>query len=109
MRPGLGRRTRKRLPGPVHIAEPKAGDLASAQAIGDQHHQDGAVAQVGRPVALGGLEQAQHLVAAEPLRDGLTGMEPRRHDPISQPWHAPALAFGEPEEPAETRRVIAGS
>ena len=33
---------------PVQIVEPQADDLAGPQGIGDQHHQDGAVAQVGR-------------------------------------------------------------
>ena len=96
----------QRLLLPVQIVEPQTGDLAGAKAIGDQHHQDGAVAQIGRPAALGGCEQAQDLVPVQPLRDRLPAMEPRRQDPVGQPGCAPALAFGEPEEGAKTLRVM---
>ena len=96
----------QRLLRPVQIIEPQAGDLPGTQPIGDQHHQDGAVAPVDRPVALGGSEQAQDLAPGQPLRDCLTAMEPRRHDPVCHPGRAPALAFGEPEKSAKTLRVV---
>ena len=94
----LGAAYPQRLLFPVQIIEPQAGDLAGTQPVGDQHHQDGTVAKVGLPVALGGCEQAEHLAPVESLRECLAGMEPHRHDPVSQPRWTPALAFGEPEK-----------
>ena len=76
MRPGFGQRHPQRLLRPVQIIEPQAGDLPGAQAIGDQHHQDGAVAQFTPPLALGGGEQTQDLVPGQPLRNCLAAMEP---------------------------------
>ena len=96
----------QRLLRPVQSIEPQAGHLPGTQAISDQHHQDGAVAPVDQPVALGGSEQAQDLVPGQPLRSCLAAMEPRRHDPVCHPGCAPALAFCEPEKGAKTLRVI---
>ena len=91
---------------PVNVVEPQTGDLASAQAIGDQHHQNGAVAHIGWPAALGRGEQSQDLLPIQSLGEGLAGMESRRHDPFGQPRLAPAPAFGEPEEGTKTLHVV---
>ena len=80
--------------------------LVSDARVGDQHHQDRAVANVGRAVTFGGCEQTQDLVPVQPLRDRLTAIEPRWQDSLGQARCAPALLFSEPEEAPKALCVI---
>ena len=90
---------------PVQVVEPEAGNLAGAQAVGDQHHENGPVADIGRPIAFGGRKQAQDLVPVQSLRDRLAGVKPRRHDAIGKPRHAPAPVFRKAKEGPQVLRV----
>ena len=90
---------------PVQVVEPEAGNLAGAQAVGDQQHENGPVAYVGGPVAIRGCKQAHDLVPVQSLRDRLAGVTPRRHDAVGKTRHAPASVFGKAEESPQVLRV----
>ena len=90
---------------PVQIAELKAADLTGAQAIGDQQHQDRTGTYIGRTLALGGGEKTDDLVPVQPLRNRLSRIASRRHDPVGQARCAPAVLLGKPEEGTKMLRI----
>ena len=61
----------KHLVLPVQIVQPQAADFPGPQPVSDEQHQDRAVALVDRAILLNGSQQAQNILAPQPLRHGL--------------------------------------
>jgi hypothetical protein len=65
---------------PVDVVQLKLRDLAGAQAVGGQKHQDGVVAQALRGAVIPGrLYHRTYLLGAQRRGDRLESVEDRRH------------------------------
>ena len=70
-----------------------------------KHHEQGAGADICRPVALGRGQQAKDIVTGKPARESGLRVYPGRHDLCGQTLRAQAPGFGKAEEGTGYPRV----
>ena len=94
----LGTSENDRLSLPLNIVELKAGNLSSANAIDREQRQNRVIADRGRTIPAGGVQNLLHVLPRWPSRQRFVLERARRHDRSRDTSGAPTPHFGVTEK-----------